>query len=134
MTKRNWFYWSLLPSTAIALLVFNGCNPANSERSTVQSPTPSEADIVNTTTSNLSSTVAPAATVGDSEHGHVPGAHGGVMVSLGRDSYHVEAVVDSSGAVRLYTLGKDESRVIDVENQTLKPTDGCILKSVLKTV
>ncbi len=42
------------------------------------------------------------------------------MVSLGRDSYHVEAVVDSEGAIRLYTLGKDESRVIDVESQTLK--------------
>ncbi len=42
------------------------------------------------------------------------------MISLGRDSYHVEAVIDSAGAVRLYTLGKDESRVIDVESQTLK--------------
>jgi hypothetical protein len=41
------------------------------------------------------------------------------MVSLGRDSYHVEAVIDSKGAVRLYTLGKDESRVIDVDSQTL---------------
>ncbi len=49
----------------------------------------------------------------------VPGAHGGIMVSLGRDSYHVEAVIDSEGAVRLYTLGKDESRVIAVESQTL---------------
>lgn len=42
------------------------------------------------------------------------------MVSLGRDSYHVEAVVDSVGSIRLYTLGKDETRVIDVESQTLK--------------
>ena len=33
----------------------------------------------------------------DSEHGHIPGAHGGIMISLGRDSYHVEAVIDSSG-------------------------------------
>jgi len=49
------------------------------------------------------------------EHGHAPGQHGGVMVSLGRDSYHVEAVIDASGTIRLYTLGKDESRVIDVE-------------------
>jgi YHS domain-containing protein len=42
------------------------------------------------------------------------------MVSLGRDSYHVEAVVDSEGSIRLYTLGQDETRVIDVESQTLK--------------
>ncbi len=31
------------------------------------------------------------------------------MVSLGRDSYHVEAVIDSQGAVRLYTLGKTKA-------------------------
>jgi YHS domain-containing protein len=35
-------------------------------------------------------------------------------VSLGRDSYHVEAVVEASGTVRLYTLGADETRVIDI--------------------
>lgn len=57
---------------------------------------------------------------GLSEHGHAPGQHGGIMVSLGRDSYHVEAVIGSDGAIRLYTLGKDESRVIDVEASTWK--------------
>lgn len=54
------------------------------------------------------------------EHGHKTGEHGGIMVSLGRDSYHIEAVFDADGAVRLYTLGNDESRVIDVDSQTLK--------------
>ena len=53
------------------------------------------------------------------EHGHIPGTHGGIMISLGRDNYHVEAVIDNSGTIRLYTLGKDESRVIDIEMQTL---------------
>lgn len=56
----------------------------------------------------------------ESEHGHKPGAHGGIMVSLGRDSYHMEAVIERGGTLRLYTLGKDESRVIDIEKQTLK--------------
>ncbi len=56
----------------------------------------------------------------DEEHGHKPGAHGGIMVSLGRDSYHAEAVFEKGGVLRLYTLGKDESRVIDVDKQTLK--------------
>lgn len=54
------------------------------------------------------------------EHGHKPGAHGGIMASLGRDNYHVEAVFEKEGRLRLYTLGQDESRVIDVEKQTLK--------------
>lgn len=34
--------------------------------------------------------------------------------------YLVEAVIDSKGAVRLYTLTHKDSRVIDVEIQTLK--------------
>ncbi len=54
------------------------------------------------------------------EHGHKGGEHGGIIVSLGQDSYHVEAVVASDGQIRLFTLGKDETRVIDVESQTLK--------------
>lgn len=67
---------------------------------------------------------APAATStdnkADSEHGHKDGQHGGTIVSLGRDSYHVEAVVAADGQIRLFTLGKDETRVIDVESQVLK--------------
>ncbi len=39
---------------------------------------------------------------------------------MGRDSYHIEAVVADDGQIRLFTLGKDETRVIDVESQTLK--------------
>lgn len=55
----------------------------------------------------------------DDEHGHKPGAHGGIIVSLGRDSYHVEAIVTDKGDLQLYTLGNDESRVIDIESQDL---------------
>jgi YHS domain-containing protein len=52
-------------------------------------------------------------------HEHKPGAHGGLIVSLGRDSYHVEAVFDKQGLVRLFTLGQDETRVIDIEAKEL---------------
>jgi hypothetical protein len=55
----------------------------------------------------------------DQDHGHKPGAHGGNIVSLGRDSYHVEAIVEKSGALKFYMLGKDESRVVDIEAQDL---------------
>lgn len=54
------------------------------------------------------------------EHEHHQGAHGGIMVSLGQDSYHVEAVLGSDRKVRLYMLGRDETRVIDVPAGTLK--------------
>ena len=54
------------------------------------------------------------------EHGHKPGQHGGIIVEIGRDNYHAEAVFEKGGLLKLYTLGKDESRIIDVESQTIK--------------
>jgi YHS domain-containing protein len=56
---------------------------------------------------------------GEEAHGHKPGAHGGILVSLGRDSYHAEAVFEKDGTVRLYMLGKDEARIQEVEVQDL---------------
>ena len=55
----------------------------------------------------------------DEEHGHKSGAHGGTLVSLGRDSYHAEAVFEKGGLVRLYVLGKEEARVQEVDVQEL---------------
>ncbi len=54
------------------------------------------------------------------EHGHKPGEHGGNIVEIGRDNYHAEAVFEKDGVVRLYMLGKDEAKVLEVEPQTLK--------------
>ncbi len=62
----------------------------------------------------------PVATEDATEHGHKAGTHGGIIVSLGRDSFHAEAVFEKGGVLRLYMLGNDESRVIDIEQQTLK--------------
>ncbi len=53
------------------------------------------------------------------EHGHKAGAHGGILVSLGKDSYHAEAVFEKEGVIRLYTLGKDESKTQEIEIQEL---------------
>lgn len=64
----------------------------------------------------------------DGEHGHKPGAHGGIIVEIGRDNYHAEAVFEKGGVLRLYTLGKDEAKVQEVEAQALtgyvKPEGG----------
>lgn len=56
---------------------------------------------------------------GEAEHGHKPGEHGGILVSIGTDSYHAEAVFEKGGTLRLYMLGKDESRIQEVELQNL---------------
>lgn len=52
-------------------------------------------------------------------HQHPSGAHGGMIVSLGRDSYHVEAIIERGGTLILYTLGADESRIMEVDAQDL---------------
>lgn len=53
------------------------------------------------------------------DHGHKPGAHGGIIIEIGRDNYHAEAVFEKGGTLRLYTLGKDEARVQEIESQIL---------------
>jgi YHS domain-containing protein len=51
----------------------------------------------------------------DGEHGHKPSAHGGILVAVGSDSYHAEAVFEKGGILRLYTLGQNEAIVLEVE-------------------
>ncbi len=99
----------------VALLLLVGCSTSTPPTST-NSP-PAQTSQTPAATVAQSSEIETAAS-GD-EHGHKSGAHGGIIVSLGRDSYHVEAIVTSSGELRLYTLGNDESRVVDIEAQEL---------------
>jgi hypothetical protein len=54
------------------------------------------------------------------EHAHKPGSHNGLIVEIGRDNYHAEAVFEKDGVLRLHTLGKDETRPQEVEVQTLR--------------
>jgi hypothetical protein len=122
MFRKNWLMASLISTSALGVLIVSGCSPKSSPSNAVaqgQSTLTPQIAPESTKTSEVSS-VSPAMPQSDTEHGHKAGAHGGIMVSLGRDSYHVEAVVESDGTIRLYTLGKDETRVIDVESQSLK--------------
>ncbi len=52
------------------------------------------------------------------EHGHDPGDHGGIIVAVGADHYHVEAIF-AEGQLRLFTLGQDQTRPTPVPIQTL---------------
>lgn len=105
--------WGLALS---GLFVVCGCGGRGAS-SAKSSPVP-EAKSAIEATSAAPTTPSSAETM--DEHGHKAGAHGGIMISLGRDSYHAEAVFEQGGVLRIYTLGKEESRVIDVEIQTLK--------------
>lgn len=55
----------------------------------------------------------------DQEHEHVSGAQGGVILSLDRDRYHAEVLIEQGGVLRLMTLGRSPSEVVDVESQEL---------------
>lgn len=54
------------------------------------------------------------------EHAHKPAAHGGKIVSVGTDNYHAEVVFEKDGHLKFYTLGKDETKSVSIESQTLK--------------
>ena len=58
--------------------------------------------------------------VAEEEHPHKPGSHGGIIIPIGSDSYHAEAVIEKSGDFRLMMLGKDESRIQEVDIQLVK--------------
>ena len=60
-----------------------------------------------------------APTPKDGEHGHKPSAHGGIVVPIGSDNYHAEAVFEKGGILRLFTLGQNEAAVLEVESQPL---------------
>lgn len=53
---------------------------------------------------------------GQEGHDHPPGPHGGTVVAVGRENrFHVEAVFERGGQVRVYTYGEDETQVYPVE-------------------
>jgi hypothetical protein len=53
------------------------------------------------------------------DHRHDPGEHGGLIVAVGQDHYHVEALLAEGGVFKLFTLAQDQSRVLSVPLQTI---------------
>jgi len=92
-------------SAVTAALVVAGC----SNPTAAPTPEPSK---------TAPGTTAPAPK-GDGDHGHKATAHGGIVVPIGSDSYHAEAVFEKGGILRLFTLGQNEAAVIEVEAQPL---------------
>ena len=116
MSRKSLFV--VVPLTAIALAYLAGCGGTPSGGS------PNAA--VGKADGPPSAPVAATST--DGEHAHRPGAHSGNVIEIGRDNYHAEPVFEAGGTLRLYMLGQDEARVLEVEEQTLtayvKPEGG----------
>ncbi|MDZ4684012.1 MAG: hypothetical protein SH850_02915 [Planctomycetaceae bacterium] len=97
-------------SLAAMLVAFSGC---------MQTAAPTQVGRTDASRGESSDSTPTKPDEAEGDHAHRPGAHGGIIVSIGLDSYHAEAIVEKSGTLRLLMLGKDESRIQDVERQTL---------------
>jgi hypothetical protein len=92
------------------------------------SPTVGSPEAVPSSTNNSPVTTTTAAVsddshgknIGEEEHPHKPGSHGGIIIPIGSDSYHAEAVIETTGEFRLLMLGKDETRIQEVDVQPIK--------------
>jgi hypothetical protein len=111
---------------AVSTAVLVGCSESKK-----YAPAPVNSD---TTPSNQTA-AKKTGSEAEAEHAHKPGEHGGIIVEIGRDNYHAEAVFEKGGVLRLYTLGKDEAKIQGVESQTLtgyvKPEGGAEATSFL---
>jgi len=99
----------------VATVVFVGCNQPSAAPPAVSSSTPASTRPVG---SAHAMAVSPAANA--EEHPHIPGAHGGIIIPIGSDSYHAEAVIEKDGTFRLLMLGADETRIQEVDIQPVK--------------
>ena len=107
---RTFRLWLGVALTGAAVAIFGGCS--NSSTPSQQAPTePADSH----PHPHVKSAKKPGAD-GD-DHAHKPGAHNGTIIEIGRDNYHAEAVFEKGGKLRLYTLGKDEAMVQEVEAQ-----------------
>lgn len=114
--------FSVLAFSAIGVLaIVAGCGsesppmaaaPVASLTSTVSLPVPSTTASVTTDSNDRKVT--------EEVHPHKPGSHGGIIIPIGSDSYHAEAVIETGGDFRLMMLGKDESRIQEVDIQPVK--------------
>src|SRR6516162_2412350 len=97
---------ALLVLTAASTAVLVGCSESKKD---------APASVNSDTTPSTQTAAKKAGSEAEAEHAHKPGEHGGIIVEIGRDNYHAEAVFEKGGVLRLYTLGKDEAKVEEVE-------------------
>jgi hypothetical protein len=125
---RKYVLFATVLTAVLSFALFTGCGSqsgANTSSTNAAAPATKTTDPLAAAPTETKPAGSAAAEV---EHPHKPGAHGGLIVEIGRDSYHAEAVFEKGGQLRLYMLGKDEGRVQEVELQTLtayvKPISG----------
>jgi YHS domain-containing protein len=112
MSIRSFQFMALSLGVTSAIVVVAGCSQS--------SKTPEAAGNSAVTTAATVAASSDAKKRTEEEHPHIPGAHGGIIIPIGSDSYHAEAVVEKDGQFRLLMLGADESRIQEVDIQSVK--------------
>ncbi len=108
-------------SAGALITMVAGCGTQSSPTASTTSETP--ASTINspvTPTTAAVSTESNTSAVDEELHPHKPGSHGGIIIPIGSDSYHAEAVIETTGSFRLLMLGKDETRIQEVDVQPVK--------------
>ena len=121
MTFNKYLSSGIMLSTGALIAIAAGCGSESS-------PTVATPPAMPTSTNNAPVTSTIAAVTADSNekqadeevHPHKPGSHGGIIIPIGSDSYHAEAVIETTGDFRLLMLGKDETRIQEVDVQPVK--------------
>lgn len=109
----------LSAGSLIAIAAGCGSQSSPSEGSPEAEPSSASRSPVMTTTATLSDD-SNGKESSEEEHPHKPGSHGGIIIPIGSDSYHAEAVIETTGEFRLLMLGKDETRIQEVDVQPVK--------------
>jgi hypothetical protein len=121
MRFKEYLLSGVMISAGALIAIVAGCSsqssptaatPPTNSASTVDSPV--------TPTTAAATAESNAKTVEAEVHPHKPGSHGGIIIPIGSDSYHAEAVIETTGEFRLLMLGKDESRIQEVDVQPVK--------------
>lgn len=110
MFRKVVMFSALLALAAVSATVLVGCSDSGRDAASAASTD---------TTPPTQPTAKKTGSEAEAEHAHKPGDHGGIIIEIGRDNYHAEAVFEKGGVLRLYTLGKDEAKIQEVEAQTL---------------
>jgi YHS domain-containing protein len=111
MSRNQSFFALSVSLVAVTGLAIVGCN---------QSSTTSKLPENSVAAGNLKTSKTVQNKPAEVEHPHIAGAHGGIVIPIGSDSYHAEAVIEKDGQFRLLMLGADETRIQEVDVQAVK--------------
>lgn len=111
MSKNQSLFAVAFSVIAVTVVVLVGCNQSST---TAKLPANPIVDGNSKTSKTVQNTYV------DAEHPHIAGAHGGIVIPIGSDSYHAEAVIEKDGQFRLLMLGADETRIQEVDVQAVK--------------